>query len=150
MKYDHLHVLLLLIACPTLLLLNPHVNKSEPPKPQKKNAEQVANLKKVDKKTYWDCYVNGKYTKVSVIEGEIFKATLETEHLGMLILHGVGDTRDQLFGSIEKKGEFLAIGTFQLSKVVAIGESQPKHTLLGELKIIADNSLHSIKFSPME
>lgn len=143
----------MLIACPTLLLLNPffkNVNKSELPKPRKEKAEEVADPKKVDKKTYWECYVNGKYTKVSVTEGEIFKATLETEHLGTLILHGAGDTRDQLFGSIEKKGELLAIGTFHLSKVVAVGELQPNHTLLGELKIVANNTLHSIKFSPME
>lgn len=145
MKHYHSQSLLLLIVCPILLFFNPlfkNVDTGDIQKPQRVQRE--------NKKTYWDCYVDGTYTKVSVTEGEIFTAILHTKNFGTLILRGAGDSRSQLFGSIEKKGEPFALGTFLLNKAAPIGELQPNHTLIGEMKINAQNSTHAITLSPME
>ena len=103
----------------------------------------------------WECWIGNTYTKISIIEGEVFKATLHTETFGKLILRGNKKMDElgmihQLFGSIEKEGNPLAIGTFFINKAIAVGEQQSKYALIGELHILAEENSVRIVLRPLQ
>lgn len=101
----------------------------------------------------WGCWVDGTFGRITVIRGEVFTATLQTRSFDTLILHGSEkvDSRGNpvtIIGSIERKEDGKAIGTFYVEKIIPATDDYPENSLRGNLHLIDPKTDLMLIFSP--